>query len=143
MLSFNVSTSNFLNFEKATLNDAKKILFECMFKMEELAVRQAPVDMGDLKKGIDLRPKGLSDEYVLVSKVDYSEAMEYGTGPMWVDLEPLKEWAGRKLGDESLGFAVQKKIAEKGVNAHPFMRPALFEVQNYWFPFYANRMAKK
>lgn len=40
----------------------------------------------------------------------------YGTKPHWAPIEPLKEWARWKLGDEKLGYAVQKSIAKYGTN---------------------------
>lgn len=40
----------------------------------------------------------------------------YGTRPHWAPIEPLKEWARWKLGDEKLGYAVQRSIAYYGTN---------------------------
>ncbi len=42
----------------------------------------------------------------------------YGTRPHWAPIEPLKEWARWKLGDENLGYAVQFNIAQFGTNSY-------------------------
>ena len=115
------------------------ILMKSMFKMEELAIDKAPFDIGELREKITLFPELLSNEYILTSKAHHSEAMEYGTKPYWVPIKPLKEWAGRKLGDPNIGYAVQQSIAKKGIRAQPFMRPSLFEVKNYWLPIFYNQ----
>jgi len=111
----------------------KKILFDSMLKMQELAITKAPVDMGILAGSIHLEPMipGYA-EYTLWARSAYAAAMEYGTSPHFVPIEPLKGWAARKLGDESLAWAVRAKIAKKGTSAHPFFRPAMDEVKNIW-----------
>ncbi len=40
----------------------------------------------------------------------------YGTKPHWAPIEPLKEWAKWKLGDEGAAYAVQRSIAYYGTN---------------------------
>lgn len=44
----------------------------------------------------------------------YGAPVEFGTRPHWAPIEPLKLWAKRKLDDESLAYAVQRKIARVG-----------------------------
>jgi len=110
----------------------KRVLMKSMFKMEELAIKNAPVDRGFLRQNITLFPNILSDEYVLTSKAPYSEALEYGTRPFYAPIEPLKGWASRKLGDENIAWAVRAKIAKEGITAQPFMRPSLTEVESFW-----------
>lgn len=58
------------------------------------------------------------------SNAAYSGAVELGAAPHWVPIGPLLDWARRKLGDEGAAYAVQKKIAEQGTPAQPFMTPA-------------------
>jgi len=136
MLRIKVSFNGLNRMKKVSKNKLKRVLMKSMFKMQEIAIRKAPVDLGDLRQKIDLFPEVLSDNYVLKSKAPYSAAMEFGTRPFYAPIKPLKEWAGRKLGDEKLGYAVKNKIAKYGITAHPYMRPALFEVKNYWLPLY-------
>ena len=40
----------------------------------------------------------------------------YGTRPHWAPIEPLKEWARVKLGDEGAAYAIQKSIARYGTS---------------------------
>ena len=112
------------------------VLLKSMFKMEELAIDNAAFDQGELREKISLFPEILANKYILTSKAKHSEAMEYGTKPYWMPIDPLKEWARRKLGDEKAAYAIQKSIAKKGIRAQPFMRPALFGVKYYWLPLY-------
>ena len=42
----------------------------------------------------------------------------YGTRPHWAPIEPLKEWARWKLGDEGAAYAVRFNIAQFGTNSY-------------------------
>ena len=112
---------------------AKRVLYRAMVKMESLAIEKVPVDTGLLKTSINLFPKSEGHTwYELSDGVDYGIHVEYGTRPHWAPIQPLKEWSKRVLGDESAGYAVQHKIAVKGVEAQPFFRPAFDEVKEIW-----------
>lgn len=137
MFKINVKLTGLDKGQVLTKEKAKRVLFKCMFKMEELAVDKAPVNQGFLRANISLFPQLLSENYVLISKANYSAAMEDGTRPYWAPIEPLQEWARQKLGDESIGYAIQAKIAKYGIRAHPFMRPAFYEVVNFWYDQFA------
>lgn len=58
---------------------------------------------------------------------DYAVFVHEGTGPAvgrpryWPPIEPLKDWARKKLGDERLGYAVQRKIHAKGTEGKKFL----------------------
>jgi len=136
MLRFTVSHDIDNDKKKEVVDKLRNTLMKCMFKMQELAVDYAPVDSSDLWKNISLFPEILASKYVLTSKMPYSEAIEYGTRPFYAPIEPLKEWAGRKLGDENAGYAVRNKIAKVGIKAQPFMRPAYYEVLWFWFGYF-------
>jgi len=115
----------------------RKALYKSMVKMKEIAIRQAPVDLGELRASIQLEPNNMnSDVYYLHDGVSYGACMEYGTRAHWVPIKPLIEWARRHKGDEGFAYAVRAKIAKEGVNAHPFFRPALNEVTEKWLPVY-------
>lgn len=123
--------------KEEVLDKAKKVLFDCMLKMQELAIMKAPVDQGILAGSIHLYPMTPGfKEYLLWARSSYSRAVEFGTSPHFVPIEPLKGWAARKLGDQSLAWAVRAKIAKVGTDAHPFFRPAMDEVKNVWLPRY-------
>jgi len=127
---------------------AKVVLMKAMFKMEELAIKKAPVFEGELRQKIKLTPKKLSDEYTLISGAGHSADLEFGNRPTFAPMEDLINWVekkGIKSGDEVYSFAkyVQKKIKEKGVNAQPYMRPSLIEVKNFWLPLFIREFNEK
>lgn len=122
------------------IEKAKIVLRSSMMKMEELAVQFAPTDRGILRTHISLFPQLLADTYTLTSSAPYSAVMEYGSRPFYAPIKPLKEWAKRQIGDENAGYAVRAKIAKYGIMMHPFMRPALFEVEHFWLPEYRKQM---
>ena len=123
--------------QEEVIKKTEKVLFDSMLKMQEIAIQKAPTDMGSLAGSIHLNPMSPGfREYVLSARIAYAEGIEYGTSPHFVPIEPLKGWAARKLGDQSLAWAVQKKIAMKGTSAQPFFRPAMFEVKDIWIPRY-------
>jgi len=141
LMSFNVQTPRMENAKKQVLDKSKMVLFKSMVKMEELAKMRAPVDTGNLKNRIHLEPSFFgADVYVLSDGVIYGIDLEYGNRPHNVPLKPLINWVKRKgiRSDEGhqIAFAkyVQEKIRLEGVNAQPFFRPALHEVQFKWVP---------
>ena len=143
MLSFKISIKGLDKSEAETKIKLQKVLRRCMFKMEELALEYAPVDISNLRMKIQVLPEVLSNYYILKSSAAYSASMEYGTRPFYAPIEPLKGWARRKLGDEKLGYAVQKSIAKKGIKAHPYFRPAFYEVINFWYPIFIKETFSK
>jgi len=89
-----------------------------------------PEDRGTLRQS-GFQPELRGDDVVYGYEAPYAEPMEFGTAPFTPPLRPLKEWAGRVLGDESLGYPVQQKIAQEGIDAQPFLRPSAEEA-NAW-----------
>lgn len=80
-------------------------------------------DQGDLLKSVvsEYREKGRTQEIVFGPDAKHAIFILKGTRPHWAPIEPLKEWARRKLGDEQLGYAVQKKIARRGTEARDYL----------------------
>jgi len=134
MLNLKVSVKGLDASEDITLDTLRRVLMKSMFKMEELAIQKAPFDLGELRQKITVFPRILNNEYVLTSTAKHSRVMEYGSRPFYAPIKPLKEWAARKLGDENIAYAIRAKIARVGVTAHPFFRPAFFEVKHIWLP---------
>ncbi len=129
--------------KEETIKRLKKTLFYSMLKMQELAIQNCPVDQGILAGSIHLEPMSPGQtQYILWARSAYALGVEYGTSPHFVPIAPLKGWAARKLGDESLAWAVQHKIALLGTDAHPFFRPSLDEVKNIWVKRYWNQELK-
>jgi hypothetical protein len=140
MFKFNIKLTGLEKGKEDAKAKSQKVLMLCMMKMEELAIKYAPVDQGFLRLNISLFPQILSNNYVLTSNADYSAAIEYGSRPHWAPIDPLKDWAKRKIGDESVAYAIQANIAEYGIKAHPYFRPALNEVLNFWYDFYSKQV---
>ena len=145
MLKLNVKMTGLDKGQKMTKDKAKRILMLCMMKMEEIAIKNAPVDKGFLRLNISLFPQILSYSYILTSNADYSADLEYGNTPKNVNLGDILAWVERKGiasgdGAENVAWYVAKKIREEGVNAHPFMRPALMQVINFWYDFYSKQV---
>ena len=90
------------------------------------ATTLAPFFQGILSTSIDI--ERVDEGWDVGTNVPYARAMEEGTKPFTPPLEPLKEWAKIQLGDESLGVAVWQSIRKKGIQAHPYLVPALEEV---------------
>ena len=140
-MSFDLKMEGMQIAENHTIDQAKKVLWLSMHKMQELAKRYAPVDTGLLRRSINLHPitKG-AREYILSTGVKYGVHMEYGTSPHHPPIDSLKGWSRRVLGDESLAYAVAKSIAIKGTTAHPYFRPSLLEVKTIWLKVYWNQV---
>jgi len=136
-IKFNISTK--IKREEM-IEKAKMVLFDCFVKMQELAVMNAPVDVGTLKNSIKIFPSTPGYKtYVLADGVDYGIHVEFGTRPHYVSAKHLKGWARRVLGDEGAAYPVAKKIALLGVEAQPFFRPALDQVKNIWIKRFWNQ----
>lgn len=121
-----------------------KSTFEIGLVVEGQAKALVPVHMGRLAGSITTQaarqgtnteaPATASDriaaptddmETLVGTAVEYGPWVEFGTGPHWPPLAPLKEWARLVLGDESAAYAIALKIAQKGTDAQPYLRPAL------------------
>lgn len=137
MIDFDFKLPDMEKITTQTKDKAKRVLMKSMFKMEELAVNNAPSNDGFLRQNISLFPQLLSEEYFLTSNASYSAAMEYGTRPFYAPIKPLKKWAAKKIGNEDIAYAIRAKIAKEGIKAQPFMRPALFQVKEAWVKQFA------
>ena len=141
MMKFKVEIKGFEKGKRKTIDKGKRVLQKSMFKMEELAVDNAPFDKGFLRANIRTTPKTLSNKYVLTSGAPYSTDLEYGNTPRDVKFVDIEKWVERKgiaTGQGVYAFTnyVVKKIRSEGVNAHPFMRPARDQVNAFWTPIF-------
>ena len=115
----------------------KNSLYLCAVKMKELAIRKAPIDLGFLRNSIMITPNTkYSDTYIIYCGADYGLYIEFGTSPHWAPIKPLIEWAKRHGGNEGFGYAIRGKIAKEGIDAHPFFRPAYYELKDIWVKRY-------
>lgn len=117
----------------------KKVLFDSMLKLNELAVNNVPVDTGLLKERINLLPAvpGYAS-YTLTAGTDYAAAVEFGTGPHII--KPVKKKA-LKFEMEGKEIVV-KKVMHPGTEAQPYFRPALDQVKGVWIKKYWDQTFK-
>lgn len=95
------------------------------FEKSQQNISNGPTDTGKLLQS-GIQPRQNRDGSVEWGyAAEYARYVEFGTAPHWPPIEPLKGWARRVLGDESLAYAVQKSIAENGTPAQPFFRPGV------------------
>ena len=59
----------------------------------------------------------------------YADDIEFGTDPHMPNIENLRGWCKRKLGDEGAVFAVAMKIKKHGTKPKPYLRPSIEEVK--------------
>ncbi|QAS68860.1 HK97 gp10-like/Mu G-like tail completion protein [Haloferax tailed virus 1] len=85
---------------------------------------EVPVDTGKLKQS-GFPPEFRGEDVVFGYQADHAEAMEKGTPPMEVPIEPLERWGERIGKGADFGrWVAEVKIPEKGVNAQPYLRPS-------------------
>ena len=129
-LEFNLDLKGLDIIENRIDIDFKRLLYNCMKKMQELTIRRCPVDTGQMRRSIKLVPYVYgSREYVLNVGVNYAVHVEYGTMRMIQahgvhDPEhPITDWAAlRKRGGSG--------------QTMPFLRPAFLEVKRVWLERY-------
>ena len=146
-MKFSVQGPNLNNSKNASVQGMKRVLWKAMTKMEEIAKLKAPVDTGNLKNRIHLSPMQYGAElYTLSDGVSYGFDLEFGNRPHKVSWEPIEEWVKRKgirtteAGIFLMTRYVVEKIRTQGVNAQPFFRPALHEVEQVWLPIYKKQV---
>ena len=90
-------------------------------------INTCPVDTGGLKLSIDVVDNVTSGKPKLIITMNrYGEYVEFGRPPgKMPPVDELKKWCKRKLGDESLAFAVAQHIKKNGTRPHPFIRPMI------------------
>lgn len=72
-----------------------------------------------------------SNRILIRYSTPYANAIEYGLPPgIWVPIDALEAWAGRKLGakGDNVAYAIQQKIYQMGTDPRPFLREALDHV---------------
>jgi hypothetical protein len=100
---------------------------------QNMALEEVPEDRGTLRKSLaQFVPQERDGSIVWgIGGQPHAAPMEYGTDPYWAPIQPLIEWAERVAGDPGLGYYVQWKIAQEGIDAQPYLRPGA-EIQEEW-----------
>jgi hypothetical protein len=83
---------------------------------------RAPVDRGTLLQS-GFQPRWVDGRLIWGYRARHAAPIEFGTEPFWPPIDPLLEWAERVAGDRGLGYYVQWKIAQEGVDPQPYVRP--------------------
>jgi HK97 gp10 family phage protein len=92
----------------------------------------APVFLTTLRQSIlpgDISVSKTDVQAKVTANVKYASYVEFGTRPHWPPVDALKDWAAKKLGDESLAFVVARAISRRGTKAQPYLGPALLKNQ--------------
>lgn len=106
---------------RAGLTDAME---KSVFRLQDQAKRNTPVDTGRLRSSIDVTVNW--DREMLVGEVqphtDYALYVHEGTDPHWPPVQALEGWARRHGMD---AYVVALAIARRGTKAQPYLRQAL------------------
>lgn len=78
---------------------------------------------GDLRKSVTAEVSRGDDSVSLEVGPDAEHAkyVQFGTRPHRAPFDPIKDWARRKLGDESAWFPVWLKIEREGTDPQDFL----------------------
>lgn len=90
--------------------------------VEAESKKNAPKDTGKLMRSHKVEFGYLKAS--LIPMAEYAECVHEGTRPHFPPIEPIENWARRKLGKTGLGYVIARKIAQKGTKPNPFLRKA-------------------
>lgn len=94
---------------------------------------------GNLAKNTRRRDPVTARRGVVAVGEEYGGAVEFGRRPgKRPPAAPLERWAAVKLGAPGAGFAIAKKIGERGTKAQPFLEPAMRDNANYVLEQFSN-----
>jgi hypothetical protein len=109
------------------IQELGKALIKTALVIEGKAKVEAPINFGPLRASIHSEgPKEYPGnvEARVGTNLNYAEAVEKGSRPHTPPIGPLKLWAKRKLGNENIAYAIQKKIAKTGTKGTFFFKKA-------------------
>lgn len=99
--------------------------------IQSLAKKNAPVWRGLLRASI-VQSVAVEDNRIIGtvgSALPYAKVLEFGREQGWrPNIDALKVWARRRLGNEHAGYGVAEAIRKRGFRAQPYLTPALEEV---------------
>lgn len=94
--------------------------------------RNGTTYQGNLAKNTRRRDPVTASRGVVAVSEEYGGAVEFGRRPgKRPPAAPLERWAAIKLGAPGAGFAIAKKIGERGTKAQPFLEPAMRDNADY------------
>lgn len=130
MKTYNVDSKSFarkfLEIENARPAAVVRGIVSAALLGAEVIARRAPKDLGNLKRSshAEITPSGAQ----IVVDAPHAGAVELGSRPHWMPLQPLLDWAKRKVGAADayrFAKAVQMKIARLGTKPTYFVRKSL------------------
>lgn len=116
---------------QATLLFLAKYAEEAAKYVEDVAIKNTPVGAtGQLRESIVVEVTQPNGNFYtrLLWTAPHADAVSKGSSAHWAPIGPLKDWAGAKLGDEFLGYAVRSSIATNGTKANPFIENTQKEI---------------
>lgn len=117
------------NIEQPLREKLDNVLFEISNKLINNIKEEIPKNTGRASQSFQILSHK-KDGYVIGTPLGYPTAIQKGSKPHWVPIEPLKRWVRLKLGaDESVAYAVQKKIANEGIEPNKFMDRAIEKLE--------------
>ncbi|MFO8022486.1 MAG: HK97 gp10 family phage protein [Perlabentimonas sp.] len=130
-LNLKIPKSEQRKFERELEKFAKKNKKEFAHRVEQstyatqkMAQRNAPVDQGDLRQKIESKVSDMTGE--VVSKANYSAAVEYGTKPHKIRVKNKKVLASNAKGKWNF---YGKEVDHPGTQGQPFLFPAWNKAQ--------------
>lgn len=111
---------------KALEEQVTKAVFDVADQVFSVSQQYAPVDLGTLRKSGVVR-YGPGATARISYTAAYAKAQEFGTRPHMPPSSALEGWAKRH-GMPGAGFAIARKIAERGTKGVHFLQKALDEV---------------
>lgn len=105
-----------------------KAMRDSAILIQSLAKTNAPVFRGLLRLSIVQSVEQQAGRIVgtVGSALPYASVVESGRTSGWFpNVDELKVWTRRKLGDERLGFVVARAIKKRGFRAQPYLAPAI------------------
>lgn len=99
-----------------------------VIELQRFSIIEAPVYTGQLRANIKYQSGNLWGR--VYADKNYALAVHEGQKPHYVPIDPLLRWTMRKFGltkkqAYARAKAIQKKIAERGTKANPFMDRAI------------------
>lgn len=141
MISITIKDKEFnRQLEKLAKKHSSKLymaLVAATAKTHKLAVHDAPVDDGTLRREIEMditRAKEFTG--VVISKANYSQAVEEGTRPHKIEIRRKKVLAGKGVpgNRNSGGWSIWGRVVQHpGTKPQPFMHPAFIVGKNYLY----------
>jgi len=97
-------------------------------RSQENIIKNGSIDTGFMLRSGNINRSFLNKE--IIYSAPYSISIEMGSPPHSVSVDHIRKWAQRKLHlpfkkAKSAAYAISNKIAKKGTEPKPFMRPAI------------------